>query len=65
MSGCIVSTFQPMVAMWPGSATAVLCAWPKMAVETLASDILLLLALTFITESLVAVGHNFFPVLFT
>uniref|UniRef100_A0A2R8PAZ5 Actin-related protein 2/3 complex subunit n=1 Tax=Callithrix jacchus TaxID=9483 RepID=A0A2R8PAZ5_CALJA len=38
----------------------------KMAVATLASETLLLLALTFITDnSLVAAGHDCFPVLFT
>ncbi|KAK2082257.1 Actin- protein 2/3 complex subunit 1B-B [Saguinus oedipus] len=38
----------------------------KMAVETLASETLPLLALTFITDnSLVAAGHDCFPVLFT
>ena len=53
---------RPRTAPWAHPV----CADKKVALVTLASETLLLLALIFITGNiLVATGHNCFPVLFT
>uniref|UniRef100_A0A8C9K900 Actin-related protein 2/3 complex subunit n=1 Tax=Panthera tigris altaica TaxID=74533 RepID=A0A8C9K900_PANTA len=63
---CFSASGSPLAWVSHDSTVCLADADKKMAVATLASETLPLLALTFITEnSLVAAGHDCFPVLFT